>query len=50
MKRSLLFVTTLIIMLVSGATFAQCHLDGRIYEEGAIVAGYVCSEGRWVAM
>lgn len=50
MKNSLVRLTTLFIVLVSGTAFAQCHLDGRIYEEGAVVAGYICSEGNWIAM
>ena len=47
MNRCLMIFTALSALLFSGATLSECHLDGRIYEEGAIVAGYICKDGNW---
>ncbi len=47
MRRFLITATAFFALSFSGATLADCHLDGRVYKEGAVVAGYVCKGGSW---
>ncbi|MFK7857341.1 MAG: hypothetical protein AB8B64_00885 [Granulosicoccus sp.] len=47
MKRYLVYLTTVVALSFSGLAFAQCHLDGSMYDEGEVVAGYVCKGGEW---
>lgn len=37
-----------VFLTVSESVFAECHLDGQVYEEGARVGAYVCRGGQWV--
>ena len=50
MSRYSVVLAALVALLFSGVTLAECHLDGRIYEEGAVVAGYICNGGNWQEM
>lgn len=41
-------LTVMLLTLTSiGVSYAQCHLDGRSYDEGTVIAGYVCKDGSW---
>ena len=50
MKKYIVFVFSVLALTVSGMAFAECHLDGRVYNEGAVVAGYICKNGDWEAL
>lgn len=52
MKNYLVLPTTVLALLfgLSGVAIADCHLDGTIYAEGAIVSGYICKDGDWVQL
>lgn len=47
MNRYLVIILTVVALSLPGLTWAQCHLDGRTYNNGAVVAGYVCRDGEW---
>ena len=48
MKIQLLSTFLLLTSLLPALANAQCHLDGRSYDEGTVIAGYVCKDGDWV--
>lgn len=47
MNRYLVIFISAFVLILPEILLAQCHLDGRTYDEGEVVAGYVCRNGDW---
>ena len=46
--KSILYVTILALVLLSGKAFADCRQGDRTYGEGEKVGPYTCQDGKWV--
>ena len=46
--KSILYVTTLALILLSGTTLADCKQGDRTYGEGEKAGPYTCQAGKWV--
>jgi hypothetical protein len=46
--KSILYITTLALVLLSSSAIADCTQGGRSFGEGEKVGPYTCQGGKWV--